>query len=337
MRSNRLRKGLIVFNKVDGSKYKVTEVSIREGEKVGTAYEMVDDELTGKSVLINEKNALAFKALEDTEPYPIPEGYSVLDGKLMKDGSAVCDQGDVVVEKILAVQPDYLILAANKDKDGKINIMSYQVCCDRFRKLYEHVAEPTFAKRVDGTDTIVLAACNISEEECEKDGVVSTAKKWTGSYVLPITNGAVDDEYNIDYPITVDDIQMLEADGTIYIFVPSDEDDELNKRTERLWITLSSDTSFGSFYASNENEQFTFSWSHMYRTIVAKSDNELLVLKKQFRVSSPEIAKLKGYDHLIDITKGEYQYTLTFSNDEYELKALCSKSTKDRGYIVTVE
>ena len=85
------------------------------------------------------------------------------------------------------------------------------------------------------------------------------------------------------------------------------------------------------------NGDICASWSYIAHDWVIKNDMELLVLAKQFHVTSPEIAKLQGYDYLIDIIKGEHQYTLTFSNDNYEFKTLVSKSTKDRGYIVTVE
>ena len=110
-----------------------------------------------------------------------------------------------------------------------------------------------------------------------------------------------------------------------------DVDDIVEKRDVRKWFAVRSDEEF------QMDGEIQISWSHAEKDWVICNDKELLVLKKGFHVTSPEIAKLKGYDHLIDITKGEYQYTLTFSNDNYEFKTLVSKSTKDRGYIVTVD
>lgn len=49
------------------------------------------------------------------------------------------------------------------------------------------------------------------------------------------------------------------------------------------------------------------------------------------------MAKLEGYDTLIDITREDYSYKLTFSNEDYGFKTLVSRSTRDRGYVVTVE
>ena len=58
--------------------------------------------------------------------------------------------------------------------------------------------------------------------------------------------------------------------------------------------------------------------------------------REDIEIHSPKVAELKGYDTLIDITKEGWEYRLTFSNGEYKFKTLVSKSTRDRGYIVTV-
>lgn len=46
---------------------------------------------------------------------------------------------------------------------------------------------------------------------------------------------------------------------------------------------------------------------------------------------------LEGYDTLIDITRENDVFKLTFSNGDYAFKILVSWSTRDRGYVVTVE
>lgn len=43
MRINRMRTGIIVANKVDGKYYKVTNVSVQDGNQVGTAYKLCDN------------------------------------------------------------------------------------------------------------------------------------------------------------------------------------------------------------------------------------------------------------------------------------------------------
>lgn len=88
-------------------------------------------------VTITEKNALAFRILRDPEPYPIPEGYSVRDGILIKDGKPACAQGEFFFIKLLNVWPDCILLAARTKgmADGDIVLVSYRVSCDRFKKI----------------------------------------------------------------------------------------------------------------------------------------------------------------------------------------------------------
>lgn len=43
MRINRMRTGIVVANKVDGKYYKVTNVSVQDGNQVGTAYKLCDN------------------------------------------------------------------------------------------------------------------------------------------------------------------------------------------------------------------------------------------------------------------------------------------------------
>ena len=61
------------------------------------------------------------------------------------------------------------------------------------------------------------------------------------------------------------------------------------------------------------------------------------VVESALEAVNPAVAKLEGYDILIDITEEDYTYKLTFSNGDYGLKTLLSRSTRDRGYVVTVE
>lgn len=105
MKIQRLRMGIEVFNKVDSKEYKVMKVDGTTGTAVemhmdpeGTLAGLGDEEIT-----ITEKNALAFRILNDPEPYPVPEGYSVEDGVLLKDGEPACVQGEFSFVKILLV------------------------------------------------------------------------------------------------------------------------------------------------------------------------------------------------------------------------------------------
>lgn len=80
MRINRMRTGIIVANKVDGKYYKVTNVSVQDGNQVGTAYKLCDnpdtpfgcDEELGEDwVLITEKTPwhFAWSAIQNHTRY----------------------------------------------------------------------------------------------------------------------------------------------------------------------------------------------------------------------------------------------------------------------------
>ena len=349
MRINRLRTGIVVANKVDGKYYKVTNVSVQDSNQVGTAYELCgnpedpfgcNEELGEDCVFITEKNALAFRLVSDTEPYPVPEGYSVSNGKIVKNGMLICEQGTIVVDSILAAQPDHLILTCNKAENGHVDVMSYQLSRDRFVKLCADIAAPKCVGNF--MDKVLLAYSEVLEKEVETDDGKTTVREFQEASLYLIKDGQVLDRKNFAEPVCVHDIEVVEypSKDTVLpkgyeVFVPSDEsvdgDDIVEKRDVRKWYVVRSDQTF------RMNGEVHMSWSYAEKDWVISNGKELLVLNKNFHVTSPEIAKLQGYDHLIDITKGEYCYTLTFSNDNYEFKTLVSKSTKDRGYIITVE
>lgn len=345
MRINRMRTGIIVANKVDGKYYKVTNVSVQDGNQVGTAYKLCDnpdnpgtpfgcdEELGEDCVFITEKNALAFRLVSDPEPYPVPEGYGVSNGKIVKNGTPICEQGTIVVDSILATQPDHLILACNKTENGHVDVMSYQLSRDRFVELCKDFPVPKYVGNV--ADKAFLAYSEVLEKETETDGGKTTVREFKEAGLLTIKDGKVFDSRHFDEPVCVENIKVIACPDGYEVFVPSDEirdaDDLVEKRDVRKWYAVRSDEEF------QMDGELQISWSHAEKDWVICNDKELLVLNKNFHVTSPEIAKLKGYNHLIDITKGEYRYTLTFSNDNYEFKTLVSKSTKDRGYIITVE
>ncbi len=71
----------------------------------------------------------------------------------------------------------------------------------------------------------------------------------------------------------------------------------------------------------------------MYKDFVIRNDDEIYIPATGFRMKNPKICELSGYDTLIDITKADYTYRLTFSDNDFRFRTLVSKLTKDRGYI----
>lgn len=347
MRINRLRKGLEVANKVNGKFYKVT--SVDENGAIGVTKEMLIDkdgewsgELGDYGTSITEENSLAFRIVNDPEPYPVPKGYSIEDGKLMKDGVPACEAGELSFIKILAVQNDYLILTAKKKgtQEGMVELMSYQVSRDRFARLH-YVPETVMFLGYAGKNgqEAILGYSVTEEKEMERaDGSYKTASVFVQSGIVTVTDGTRASYHTLNTPITLENIIIKEVPGgndRYEAFLPMDwrEDDDgfLVKRDHRLWTTMGED--IASFEADG---QIQVDWSYAYKSFVIRTKDMIMVPVKDLTIQSTKVAALDGYNTLIDITKADYEYRLTFSNEAYGFKTLVSKSTRDRGYIVTV-
>lgn len=341
MRIERLRNEIEVFNKLNGKMYKVVEVT---PDRTGLAKEMLEDGTLGEaSATIDESNCLAFRILNDPAPYPAPEGYTVSDGVLMKDGKPACEQGQLSISGILAKQPGYLILTAKNEttKDGMVELYSYQPCRDRFVKLTTMPSPELIGYAGKDQDTAVIAYNQTeTKKEKQEDGSEKETELFVSAAVLSIREGRVMTNCDINDPIDISTaiLKTIPDSEKFTVFIASDEETDegfvLVPRKDRCWIRVG-----GSYVESKftMDGDISADWSYVYQDFVVKNDKSLQILSKDLKISSPCVAKLKGYDTLIDITREEYSYKLTFSNENYEFKTLTSKSTRDRGYIVTVE
>ena len=348
MKINRLRKGLELLNKLDGKMYKVTSTDMLNG--VGVAEEMLADEegcWTGKfgdgKATITDKNALAFRLVNNPDPYPIPEGYSIEAGKLMKDGKGV-ETGELVFVKFLAVQPDFLILAAKKKgtKKGMVEVMSYQVSRDRFISLLTVPDTVKPVKYINGDiKDAVLGYSSVTEKGMiDRDGKTKKVRIFDQAGLFTISNGKVLCYCQFRSPFTMEDALIEEIPplkGHYEAFLPVDEEEDedgyLVPRKTRLWMRTDGRHIISNLEADGKIQA---DWSFAYNGFVLRTKDAVIVPREDIEIHSPKVAELKGYDTLIDITKEGWEYRLTFSNGEYKFKTLVSKSTRDRGYIVTV-
>lgn len=346
MRIQRLRMGLELFNKVNGKEYKVVEVD----GATGTAAEMIRDPETdvvsignGK-VTITEKNALAFRILEDPEPYPVPEGYSVEDGVLLKDGEPACAQGGFSFVKICAQCQDFLILAAKVKgmKDGGIILASYQVSRDLFRKLTEVPENIVFLGYAgEDMEKAVFLFSTTEGKETEVNGEKKHERSFKETAMVVIKRGMLCTVANFPIPVTAEDCFIKpipgNGEGDFGLFLASDAEEKdgvLVPRKERLWCAAHSQNPYHADTFSYDGD-IRADWSPAYCDFVIRGKKMLRF--RDFVAEGPAVDKLNGYGTLIDLTKERYTYKLTFSNEGYEFKTLVSQSTRDRGYIVTVE
>ena len=67
-------------------------------------------------------------------------------------------------------------------------------------------------------------------------------------------------------------------------------------------------------------------WSPAYKDFVIRGKD--MVRFKDFVATNPAVMNLEGYDTLIDITRENDVFKLTFSNGDYAFKILVSWSTR---------
>lgn len=137
MRENKILENITVLNKVDNRQYLITSVT----DGVGTACLLENGEVNEDiSVMISSSNAIAFRLISNPNVPDIPDGYSVEDGILLKDGVAATQQGSLVIKSIVTSVPGKLLLAVlprenTTEHDDYIDLFAYKPDEDKFKKL----------------------------------------------------------------------------------------------------------------------------------------------------------------------------------------------------------
>ena len=186
----------------------------------------------------------------------------------------------------------------------------------------------------------VFIFSNTEEKEIGIDGEKKTVRCFKKAAIVIVEDGTTCIYKNLNIPVTVKDCFIKKIpgrDGDFEVFLASDEEENdgmLVSRKERIWMQLQS-WDMNHFNIFSYGGSIRADWSPAYLDFVIRGKDMLRI--KDFALTNPAVAKLEGYDTLIDITKENYTYKLTFSNEAYAFKTLVSQSTRDRGYIVTVE
>lgn len=339
MRIDRVRMGLEMLNKINGKMYKVTAV----GNDGNIAQEMLEDgQLGDDTVTITEDNALAFKVINDPEPYPVADGYTTVDGTLYKDGMKVCEQGQIRIEKIVAELPGLLVCAVkSRVAEDRYDLVLYEPAKDKFSYLnYKTIPMPELVAYTEDHDTAFLAFSVIDIQKITNENGTEEEVHTLKDAAVIVLNGKRVVFEQANAPIAIKDIILKEADGHWTLFVPYASIKENGERVtpgQYLWHEM---TNTGVKREMLLPENIHADWSCYYETFVMKSDELLFVDtdSESITIKHPVIKKLTDYPVLIDITKEQWTYRLTFANpDTYQLKTLVSRSTRDRGYVVTVE
>ena len=334
MKIERLREQMELLNKVDGKTYKV--ISVQNNTGLAKEWNYDTEEFGDASVNITETNALAFRILSDPLPYPVPEGYDLENGKLVKDGLPVCEQGQLLFNKILAKGAGYLVLSSETQMEDFIDLYIYDFAKDRFTKLISRIPDVSFVGYANDTDA-VFAYCKIADEERKDGDKTETIQVFKEARVFSVCEGRVSLSREFSCPISVDKILIAEKPEGYELFIPSnactEDDGVLKDRKHLAWYHVTS----GCCSYVLEADTLSANWSPLYKEFVLTGPDFVYVLSKDLKITSKKIEELKDFPILIDVTKEDYAYKLTFSDKDLNFKTLTSQSTKDRGYIVSVK
>lgn len=338
MKMERMRNEMELFNKVNGKMYKVTSFD----GTTAVAAEMLPDDTLGEKIDIIAANALAFRIESDPAPYPVPTGYTVFNGILMKDGEPVCEQGQIYINDILAAQPNTLILSVRtREKvEGKVDLFSYEVNRDRFIRQATTLPEDLIKIPYENADGLVIIGyCNTSTDKIkDEDGKEKEVPIFLNAEIMVLSKGKIIESLRMNEPVTIGEtiVKLNPLRKELNFFVPSDEevDDDciIKERKERCWIQANDD---GEFMITIGDDAIEVNWSPVYKHFVVMGENTVYLCRY---ITSPKIKELAGYGILIDKTDdGPYTTRYTFCNEAYEMKTLVYQTTKDRGAIITVE
>lgn len=336
MKMSMAKENVEVLNKVNGKYYLITELS---GESA-FAKEIINKEpeleLGENTVQINKNNCICFRFIEDHCPVVLPEGYYVKDGRLMKNGSEVTEQGQIYVERILGALPGFLLLAVRSPKqedyqDNYVNIKSYYTRKDKFRSVLANaVPMPEVIKLKSGAILLKYSHTHMELEEGGNQireifdcaGVIVV-----GNEGLIHTGGSFESAIGKQVARDEDVVIFEKDDKQVYLVDASKEND--------LFIR--------ELCISNITE---LSYSPVFEGCVIKSDDEFLFISRyqqQTNGTAPSFAnrtvmdEIKSYNHLVDLQQRGADFTAMLADDDYNVKVIKAHETNDRGQVVTVE
>lgn len=335
---NKVRKNQVLLNKVDGKNYTV-------GDKVEGGFEAVEqlpksteelpfpEVITQNRVEITEKNAIAFKLIDDPNPQEKPEGYKINNGDFVTAEGEKVETGELQVNNILGVVPGAVVLVTSKGYDGMSKHISiYEPEKDIFKSLFQIPAGANYAAYSEGDKMIIALSLN----EVEKDEMGNQVTYLRESKVYTVCGGTWDD-YNIPEPIIINDLKVVDDMIVVKTIGDVDEKNIITEGPERIVLI--------DMLNLRKHDPITVNGrslkiSRSRGGILVVSDKMLVVDTNHDRyfVVTDKCAEMAGLTEVVDITLKDHALRITLSNkDLTEVKTLVKTRSEDKGAIYTVE
>lgn len=344
-------KGSKVMDKITGNVFLVTDE--------GKGNQIIDTEVSGISV--NLKDPVFYKVLEKASVKDVPEGYDVVDGYLVKDGNPVTEQGQVVINTILATVPGRLLLSVKPLRDlgdnvDNVDIFTYTPSEDRFNKLLGDVPVPDIHTVTDNYYVFVTTKTHMVEKDT--DSVPNELSVFDSSYIDVYSASAdkiacygerrspIGEPMFILPSMASDLVQIVtvSADAVKYdeeidenVLIPAD------KLVLRRWFLDDDEEEINSCGCDDISLEGAKSVDS-----VTVTDNNSLLIKAgniiyytndpHYRrvINSPLVKETEGFDYLVDAEITDKVNKLTLANKDYETITIKSEKTNDRGIVVSI-
>lgn len=354
--------GMKVLDLVTGIKY---EVSVSDMVNLTEIVPENEDREPRTMQLPVEAAVKVLKVIYDPREDETPEGYTVADGVLLKDGEPATAQGQLEFIDVLAVMAGEIILTAKtKDKtDGKVEIFAYRPLEDKFAKLTYPVSDVRVIKELSDDNRLIAEITQTEEKvalDDEGEDILKNGEKVvlvdTSMELMIHTRGVKAEFVDIDGPVdrvmpveNTDNVFAVESDSILTYDEYGCGTRQLKDR-DRTKVTVYGvdadiDMDWGPSICDLANTSVPGKLTAATKSaatgdFILRTENTLYVQNRvhNSRVVTAAVLKtVPDAKYLIDADIRNGSETYVLADGDYNVVTVKKTKTYDRGDIITVE
>lgn len=354
--------GMKVLDLVTGIKY---EVSVSDMVNLTEVIPEGEDREPRTMQLPVEAAMKVLKVLYDPRENEVPDGYTVADGVLLKDGEPATAQGQLEFIDVLTVMAGEIILTAKtKDKtDGKVEIFAYRPLDDKFLKLTYPVSAVRVIEELSDENRLIAEITQTEEKvalDDEGEDILKDGEKVilvdTSMELMIHTRGIKAEFVDIDGPVdrvmpveNADGIFAVESDSILTYDEYGCGTRQLKDR-DRTKVTIYGvdadiDMDWGPSICDLANTSvpgklIAATKSAATGDFILRTENTLYVQNRghNSRVVTAAVLKtVPDAKYLIDADIRNGSETYVLADGDYNVVTVKKTKTYDRGDIITVE
>ena len=351
-----------VLDLVTGIKY---EVSVSDMVNLTEVIPEGEDREPKTMQLPVEAAMKVLKVLYDPRENEVPDGYTVADGVLLKDGEPATAQGQLEFIDVLTVMAGEIILTAKtKDKtDGKVEIFAYRPLDDKFLKLTYPVSAVRVIEELSDENRLIAEITQTEEKvalDDEGEDILKDGEKVilvdTSMELMIHTRGIKAEFVDIDGPVdrvmpveNADGIFAVESDSILTYDEYGCGTRQLKDR-DRTKVTIYGvdadiDMDWGPSICDLANTSVPGKLTAATKSaatgdFILRTENTLYVQNRghNSRVVTAAVFKtVPDAKYLIDADIRNGSETYVLADGDYNVVTVKKTKTYDRGDIITVE